>query len=127
VDHCPPLFEKLLRSFVTGFIGLAHVIRSEMNMRIHCVAAAAAVIAGFAFGLVAWEWVAVLFCVGLVLSAECMNTALERLADRVSLERHPLIKHAKDGASGAVLVLAMTSAIVGSIVFLPKIRTLIGW
>ena len=106
---------------------MAHVIRSEMNMRIHVAAAIAVVVVGGLFGLAAWEWVAVLFCVGLVLSAECMNTALERLADRVSLEWHPLIKQAKDCASGAVLVLALTSAVVGGIVFLPKIRAVAGW
>ena len=85
------------------------------------------VAAGFVFGLAAWEWVAVLLCVGLVLSAECMNTALERLADRVSLDRHPLIQQAKDSASGAVLVLALTSAVVGCIVFVPRLRELTGW
>jgi diacylglycerol kinase len=121
------MFGKFLRSFVTGFAGLAHVTRSEMNMRIHVAAAVAVVVAGFAFGLAAWEWVAVLFCVGLVLSAECMNTALERLADRVSLDWHPLVKQAKDCASGAVLVLALTSALVGGIIFLPRLRALTGW
>ncbi|MGL4549636.1 MAG: diacylglycerol kinase family protein [Gemmataceae bacterium] len=116
-----------LRSFVTGFIGLAHVVRSERNMRLHIVAAVAVVAAGFAFRLAAWEWVAVVFCVGLVLSAECMNTALERLADQVSLDWHLLIKQAKDCASGAVLAMALTSAVVGGIVFLPKLWALTGW
>ena len=118
---------KFLRSVVTGFIGLGHVIRSERNMQLHVVAAVTVVVAGFAFGLTAWEWVAVVFCVGLVLSAECLNTGLERLADRVSLDRHPLIKQAKDCAAGAVLVLAMTSAVVGGIVFLPRLRALTWW
>src|SRR5262249_52951041 len=118
---------KFLRSFLTGFAGIGHVIRSERNMRIHVVAAVGVVAAGFAFQLAAWEWAAVLFCIGLVLSAECMNTAMERLADRVSTERHPLIKAAKDCASGAVLVLALTAAAVGGIVFLPRLRALAGW
>jgi diacylglycerol kinase len=117
---------KVLRGFVTGFVGLAHVVRSERNMRIHCIVAVAVVIAGFVFGLAIWEWVAVVFSIGLVLSAECMNTALERLANRVSLDRHPLIKHAKDSASAAVLVLALMSAVIGLIVFLPKVRAFTG-
>jgi diacylglycerol kinase len=118
---------NFFRSVKTGLAGLGHVIRSETNMRIHVVAAIGVVVAGFAFDLVAWEWVAVLFCIGLVLAVECMNTALERLADRVSLEWDPLIKQAKDCAAGAVLVLAMTSAVIGAIVFLPKLRALTGW
>ena len=84
-------------------------------------------LAGFVFALAVWEWVAITFCIGLVLSAECMNTALERLADRVSLETHPLIKHAKDCGSAAVLVVALMSAVVGGLVFVPKLLAVAGW
>src|SRR5690349_10942808 len=104
---------KFLCSVRTGLVGIAHVIQSEVNMRLHLAAAVGVVIAGFVFELAAWEWVAVVFCIGLVLSAECMNTALERLANRVSLDWHPLIKQAKDCASGAVLLLTVMSALIG--------------
>src|SRR3954454_18711413 len=104
---------KFLRSCATGLAGLAYVIRSERNMRLHVLAAVAVVAAGVALGLAAWEWVAVVFCLALVLSAECMNTALERDAARVSLKRHPLINENKDCAAGAVLALAPTAAVVG--------------
>lgn len=118
---------KFLRSFVIGFSGLLHVIRSEQNMRIHCVAAVGVVVAGFVFALAVWEWIAVVFCIGLVISAECMNTAMERLADRVTLETDPLIKRAKDCGSAAVLVLALTAAVVGGVVFVPKFLAAAGW
>ena len=118
---------KFLRSFVTGFVGLTHALGSEQNLRIHFVIACCVIAGGCFFALAAWEWIAVSFCIGLVISAECMNTALERLADRVSLEKHPLIKQAKDCSSAAVLVLAMTSAVVGGIVFVPKISAWMGW
>jgi diacylglycerol kinase len=120
-------FWKFLRSFKIGFVGLAHVFRAEQNMRIHCVAAVGVVVAGFAFALTAWEWIAIVFCIGLVISAECMNTALERLADRVSRETDPLIKQAKDCGSAAVLVLAIMAAVVGGVVFGPKIWAAMGW
>lgn len=112
---------KLLRSFAIGFTGLSHVFLSEQNMRIHALIAVCVILAGFFFRLLIWEWVAVLLCIGLVISAECMNTALERLADRVSLEEHPLIKQAKDCGSAAVLVLALTSAVIGLVIFVPKL------
>jgi diacylglycerol kinase len=118
---------RFLRSFVNGFAGLAQTFRSEQNLRIHVAIAVLVIAAGFFFGLTATEWIAITFCIGLVISAECMNSALERLADRVSLERHPLIKQAKDASAAAVLVLAIMSATVGVIVFLPRIRTWIGW
>lgn len=120
-------FWKLLRSFAIGFVGLTHVIRSEQNMRIHCVAAVGVVVAGFVLALTTWEWIAVAFCIGLVISAECMNTALERLADRVTREADPLVKHAKDCGSAAVLVLALTAAVVGGVIFVPKIWAAAGW
>ena len=118
---------KFLRSFVFGFAGFAHVVRCEQSLRLHLVAAGGVVLAGFALALAAWEWVAVVLCIGLVFSAECLNTAIERLADRVSREAHPLIKQAKDCGSAAVLVLALTAAVVGGLVFLPKLRAAAGW
>src|SRR5262245_2100023 len=111
------MIRKFLRSFVTGFVGLIHALGTEQNLRIHFAIAVCVIAGGFFFALPSWEWIAVTFCIGLVISGECMNTALERLADRVSLETHPLIKHAKDCSSAAVLVLAMMSAVVGGIVF----------
>ena len=121
------MVRKFFRGVGNGLAGLAHVIQSESMMRLHVAAALGVVVAGFAFGLSALEWVAVVFCIGLMFSVECMNTALERLANRVSLELHPLIKHAKDCASGAVLMLAIMSAVVGGIIFFPRLWALTGW
>src|SRR5437763_14712227 len=118
---------KLLRSFLTGFLGLADALRSEQNMRLHCLAALGVIVAGFVFALEVREWIVVVFCIGLVISAECMNTAIERLADRVSRETDPLIKHAKDCGSAAVSVAAFTAAVVGGLVFVPKIWAAAGW
>jgi diacylglycerol kinase (ATP) len=93
-------------------------------MQIHCVAAVAVVAAGLWFSLATYEWMALVFCNGLVLSAECMNTALERLADRVCRQYDPLIKHAKDCGSAAVLMVVLMAVAVGAIVFLPKISAI---
>lgn len=118
---------KLLRSFAIGFLGLAHCIRSELSMQVHCAAAAAVIAAGWFFSLAAWEWGVVVLCIGLVIATECLNTALERLADRVSRQRDPLIKQAKDCGSAAVLAAALASAVVGGLVFVPKIWVAAGW
>lgn len=120
-------FSKFLRSFQIGFLGFAHAVRSEQNMRLHCVAALGIIAAGIVLKLSLAEWIAIVLCIGLVISAECMNTALERLADRVSGEMDPLIKQAKDCGSAAVLVLAVTAAVVGGVIFLPKVSTAVGW
>jgi len=120
-------FSKFLRSFVVGSVGLVHAIGSEQNMRIHCLIALAVIAAGWVFAVAAWEWIVLVLCIGTVISAECMNTAIERLADRVSQEPHPLIKQAKDCSSAAVLVLAITAAVVGGVVFVPKVWAAAGW
>ena len=62
--------------------------------------------------------------VGLVLSAEAVNSAIEALADRVSPAYDEAIKRTKDLAAGAVLLLAIASAVVGLIIFLPKLTLL---
>jgi diacylglycerol kinase len=121
------MIRNFLRSVSNGFIGLTHAFGSEQILRIHGVIAFCVIAAAYFFALAPSEWIAVSLCIGLVISAECMNTALERLADRVSLEKHPLIKQAKDCSSAAVLVTAMTSAVVGGIVFVPKISAWMGW
>ena len=118
---------KFIRSFRIGFLGFTHAVRAEQNMRIHCLAALVVIAAGSVLKLVVWEWVAIVLCIGLVISAECMNTALERLADRVSGETDPLIKHAKDCGSAAVLVLAVMAAVVGGVIFGPKLWSVLGW
>jgi undecaprenol kinase len=120
-------FSKFLRSFAIGFLGLLHAIRSEQNMRTHFIAALGVIVAGCVLALAVWEWVVIVLCIGLVISAECMNTALERLADRITRETDPLIKQAKDCGSAAVLVVALTSAVVGGLVFVPKIWAAAGW
>jgi diacylglycerol kinase len=121
------MIRNFLRSVGNGFIGLTHALGSEQILRIHGVIAFCVIAAGCFFALAASEWIAVWLCIGLVISTECMNTAIERLADRVSLEKHPLIKQAKDCSSAAVLILAMTSAVIAGIVFVPKISAWLRW
>ena len=82
------------------------------------------VVAGALLGLSSLEWVAVILCIGAVLAAEGINSAIEALCDRVSTEYDEAIKHAKDLAAGAVLILAVMSVAVGLLIFIPKIVAL---
>ena len=67
------------------------------------------------------EWIICIILFGLVISAELMNTAIENVVDLVTMEKNQKAKIAKDVAAGAVLVTAISSAIIGFIIFLPKI------
>lgn len=112
---------KRLRSFGYAFHGIRLLITQEANAWIHCFAAVCVVVAGFFFGISVSEWIAVIFAIGMVLAAEAVNSAVEALADRVTQEYDEAIKRTKDLASGAVLILAITAAIIGCIIFIPKI------
>ncbi len=109
------------RSFVHAFSGLGTVFRTQPNMRVHLVAAAAVVVAGFALRINPIEWGLILICIGMVIGLECANTAIEQLADRVTTEQDPLIRCAKDCAAAAVLAASVAAALVGGIVFIPKL------
>lgn len=112
---------KLFRSFRYAFAGFASAFRTEANIRWHLIAAAFAIGFGVCFRISSGEWIAITLCIGLVISAELLNTSLERLADRITKENDELIKQSKDISAAAVTVLALMSVVVGAIVFLPKI------
>lgn len=114
-------WKKRAKSFSYAFAGIVRLLRCEHNARIHVVAAIAVVGCGWWFGLSAMEWAAIALCVGGTFSAEAFNSAIEALADRVTGERDEAVKHAKDLAAGAVLLVALADVVVGLIVFLPKI------
>ena len=112
---------KRAAAFSYAFKGVYRLIRHEAHALIHLIAAACVVAAGFVWKISAIEWCMVIICIGMVFSAEGFNTAIEKLADRISLQHSPLIGAAKDIAAGAVLFTAIASLIVGLIIFLPKI------
>ena len=118
--------KRRLLSFRYAWEGFVHAIRSERNMQIHIVSAAAAVVLGMIGRLTAGEWLWIALAIALVWSAECFNTAIERLTDLYGAERHPLAKAAKDTAAAAVLITAVFAGIVGAVVLLPAVIQQLG-
>jgi diacylglycerol kinase (ATP) len=117
----PGWWRGRLRGFGYAFCGLAICFRTQANARIHAVATVIVVALGVTLKLVAWEWCAVVISIASVWAAECFNTALEGMVDLVSPERRPLAGRIKDLAAGAVLATAIGAAVVGAIIFLPKL------
>ncbi|WP_374757842.1 diacylglycerol kinase family protein [Dyadobacter sediminis] len=109
-----------MRSFRYAGVGIYNLFRYENNARIHLLACIFVVIAGVFFDISSAEWSLLVIQIGLVWSAEAVNTAVEKLADVVSPEYHPGIKVVKDTAAAAVLILAISAVIVGGIIFIPK-------
>lgn len=112
---------KRLNSFRFAFNGIRLLITREHNAWIHCFAAVCVITAGFTIGLTVAEWIAITFAIGMVLAAEAVNSSIEALADLVSPEYNEAIKRTKDLAAGAVLILAIAAAIIGLIIFIPKL------
>ncbi|TSA30615.1 MAG: diacylglycerol kinase family protein [Bacteroidetes bacterium] len=110
-----------LISFKYAFRGLLFLFKGQPNAWIHLVAAVGVIVAGILFRLSTVEWLFVMFAIGFVFSAELFNSAVEELVNKVSPEEHPLAGKVKDLAAGAVLVAAITAAVIGGIVFVPKI------
>ena len=110
-----------LRSFGHAFRGLAILLRTQHNARIHAAATVMVVAAGALFGISPAEWALIALAIVCVWVAEALNTAIEFLVNLASPEPHPLAGKAKDVAAGAVLVAASGSVIVGALVFGPHL------
>jgi diacylglycerol kinase len=113
--------KKRIKSFKYAFNGLRILFREESNAWIHLCIAFCVLIAGFVLQISKGEWIVIIFCIGFVFALELVNTAIENIADFVSKDYHVLIKKAKDLSAGAVLIGAIVSAVVGFIIFVPRI------
>ncbi|MFM7320443.1 MAG: diacylglycerol kinase family protein, partial [Armatimonadota bacterium] len=98
--------------------GIAHAFRTQRNMRFHVAAFSAIFLAGLMLRLPRLEMIALIFACALVLMAEMVNTAIEAAVDMITDRYHPGAKFVKDIAAGAVLVAAITAAVVGATIFL---------
>lgn len=110
--------KRFLKGFVYAARGIIHTVCRERNFRFHlCAAAFVSWFAANFYELSRAEWAVLLLTFALVLSLEAVNTALERLSDRVSAQHDSLIKQCKDCAAGAVLIAAVFSVGVGAVLF----------
>ena len=114
-------YKKLINSFKYAIEGIISSFKTERNMKIHVFAMIVVIALGFFFKLDKVEWCFVIIAIASVISAELFNTAIETVVDMVSPEKNPKAKLAKDIAAGAVLVVAICAAIIGFIVFGPRV------
>jgi diacylglycerol kinase len=114
-----------LRSFVYAGQGIAHGFRTQRNMRVELGIAILVIIAGIVLRITAVEWAVIFVCIGLVLSAELINTVTELAVDLLTQRYHPMAKLAKDAGAGAVLVAALASVAVGIAIFGPRLWRLL--
>lgn len=111
-------------SFRDALAGIVHCLANERNMRKHFLAGILVFVASVYFRLTAVEIAIIVLTVGLVITAELINTAIENTVDLVTDEYKPLAKIAKDVAAGAVLLAAFVAVLVGIVIFLPKLLSM---
>lgn len=114
---------KAIKSIGYALNGITASFKTEQNLRFHFVFSVVVLMMAYASGISRTEWVAVIFAVGLVISAELLNTAVENAVDlEAGGKTSTYARLAKDAAAGGVLVSAITAAAVGCVIFLNSER-----
>lgn len=113
--------KRLFNSFKYAFNGFKSAFKTEQNLEIHILISIVVVIMGFIFKISLIEWCICLSLFALVIGAELMNTALEHTIDLLEPHYNESAKIVKDTSASFVLVFAILSVIIGSIIFIPKI------
>ena len=108
-----------LKSFGHAGRGAVRLLRFEHSAWIQMTIGASAILLAIALNISASDWRWIVVAIGLVLSVEGLNTAVESTCDRISLAYSEQIKVAKDVAAGAVLLSSMAAALIGILTFWP--------
>ncbi|MEO0572351.1 MAG: diacylglycerol kinase family protein [Bacteroidota bacterium] len=116
-----PFVINRIKSVGYAFKGLFVLLKTESSIKIQFVIAVVMTVAGFYFDISNTEWALQFICIGMVISIEGLNTAVEKLADFVQPEFDEKIGLVKDVSAGAVLAASLISAIVGCIIYIPKV------
>ena len=113
--------KKFLNSFKYAFQGILTSFKSERNMKVHFLIMFLVIILGLLYKISKVEWMICIILFSIVIAGELINTAIEITVDIAMPEKNEKAKKAKDVSAGAVLVLAIGAAIIGIIIFIPKI------
>ena len=109
-----------LKSIGFAFKGAILLLKTEASIQIQFAIAIILTIAGFYFDISSTEWILQIFAIGLIMSIEGVNTAIEEIADFIHPEHNTKIGFIKDVAAGAVFIAAVAAIIIGLIIYLPK-------
>ncbi len=113
-----------VKSFKPALNGLKWFLVNEHNVRVHLFLSMLSICAGIYFQISTNEWIAILICIGMVLSMEAANSAIEKLVDLVSPQKNHLAGWIKDIAAAAVLIASIMALLIAAVIFLPKIMIL---
>lgn len=101
--------------------GIIIAFKEERNFKIHTALAVLAIFAATLLRCSLQEWIIIILCIGMVMAAEILNTAIENTMDWLDPQYNKYVKKVKDLAAGAVLVMSVAVALVGLLIFVPKL------
>lgn len=113
-------FTGRLKSVKYAFLGAVKLITTEHSVMVQFAIGIGVSILGFWMRISPTEWLFQTLAIGLVMSVEGLNTAVEKIADFIHPQFHEKIGFIKDIAAGAVFFAAMTAIAIGSIIYIPK-------
>lgn len=117
--------KNVISSFKYAFQGMFSALKTERNLKIHVTIMILVIIAGIVLKISKIEWIICIILFGLVIGGEMLNSAIETVVDIAMPDINSKAKFAKDAAAGAVLVFAIASAIIGFMIFGPKLIALL--
>ena len=117
--------KNVISSFKYAFQGMFSALKTERNLKIHVTIMLLVIIAGIVLKISKIEWIICIILFGLVIGGEMFNSAIETVVDIAMPDINSKAKFAKDAAAGAVLVFAIASAIIGFMIFGPKLIALL--
>ncbi len=112
---------RLIKSFKYALEGIRLAVSLDLNVRIHLLASVVVLVLSFVLKVSTIEFLFIILAIFFVFISEMINTAIEEMTNLITREHHVSARIAKDVAAGAVLLSAVFSIIIASIILLPKI------
>ncbi|MBC5805750.1 MAG: diacylglycerol kinase [Candidatus Eremiobacter antarcticus] len=112
----------LADAFSDAADGVASAIKGQPNFRIQLAMGAGAVVLAALLHFGVFQWIILSLIIGFVLAAELVNTCLEHVVDLIMPDSHPLARSAKHAGAGAVLLVSITAAVTGAILYAQALR-----
>ncbi len=120
-DHKCTRASSVVESFYHASNGVKIALTTQRNLRIHFCITPLVLTLAFMVGVEPWGFALLILAIGLVIATELINTAIEHLVDiQANYQYHLSARYAKDTAAAAVMLSAMTAALIGLVVFLPR-------
>lgn len=110
------LKDKVRHKFAYAFCGLLNGIRHDSSIALQFILGLITILVCLFFSLSALEWCLILLMIFLVITAEFINSAIEKTVDYISLERHPQAKTIKDLSAAAVLLISICAFCIAVII-----------